>query len=64
MSEGLQYITDASGQKRGVLLPLEEYERLMEDLADLALVAERRDEATIPHEQFVKELRRDGLLPH
>ncbi len=29
---------------------------------DLAAVAERRDEPTIPHEQFVSELKRDGLL--
>jgi len=38
------------------------YEKLLEDLDDLAVVAERRDEPTIPHEQFVSELKRDGLL--
>jgi hypothetical protein len=37
-----QYITDADGQKIGVILSIEEYEQLLEDLHDLALVAERR----------------------
>ena len=39
-----------------------EYKKLLEDLEDLAVVAERREEPTIPHEQFVSELKRDGLL--
>ena len=44
------------------MLPISDYEKLLEDLDDLAVVAERRDEPTIPHEQFVSELKRDGLL--
>jgi len=43
-------------------LPIAAYEKLLQDLDDLAVVAERREEATIPHEQFVSELERDGLL--
>ncbi len=35
-----------------------DYEKLLEDLDDLAVVTERRDEPTIPHEQFVSELKR------
>ena len=31
-----------------VLLPIADYERLMEDLDDLAVIAERRDEPTEP----------------
>ncbi len=58
----LQFITDPSGEKTAVILPLHEFEELMEDLDDLAAVAKRRDEPTTPHEDFVAELRRDGLL--
>jgi PHD/YefM family antitoxin component YafN of YafNO toxin-antitoxin module len=62
MSEPLQYLTNKSGKKTAVVLPLSDYEKLMEDLEDLAVVAERRDEPTLSHEQFKAELKRDGLL--
>lgn len=62
MSKALQYLTDERGEKTAVVLSLPAYEKLIEDLEDLAVVAERRDEATIPHAQFVGELKRDGLL--
>lgn len=55
-----QFVTDAQGRKKAVLLPLEEYEKLLEDLADLAVVAERRDEETMPHERLKKERGHDG----
>ena len=62
MSKTLQYLTDARGEKTTVVLALSDYEKLLEDLEDLAVVAERRDEPTIPHAQFVGELKRNGLL--
>ena len=62
MSEPLQYLTNKSGEKTAVVLPLSDYEKLMEDLEDLAVVAERRDEPTISHEQLKAELKRDGHL--
>ncbi len=60
MGEPLQYLTNKSGEKTAVVLPLSEYEKLIEDLEDLAVVAERRDEPTISHEQIKAELKRDG----
>ena len=42
-----QFVVDASGKKTGVILPLKQYEKLMEDLHDLTVVAERRAEVTI-----------------
>jgi hypothetical protein len=45
-----------------VILPIEEFQQLMEDIEDLAAVAERREEPTIPHEQLLVELRENGLL--
>jgi len=57
-----QYITDEKGKKTAVILPIEEFEELLEDLQDLAVLAERRDEPTIPHEEVVARLKRDGYL--
>ncbi len=62
MSVAVQYVTDESGQKTGVLLSIVDYEKLIEDLEDLAIIADRRDEPTISHEQFLGELKRDGIL--
>lgn len=63
MSATVQYVTDEAGQKTAVLMPFSDYERLMEDLDDLSAIADRRDEPTIPHDQFLQELKQDGLLP-
>lgn len=51
-----QYLTDDAGRKTAVLLPIEQYERLLEDLEDLAALAERRDEPTISHAALIEEL--------
>ena len=56
------YITDETGKKLSVVLSIDEYETLIEDIADLALVAERRDEPTIRHEDLEARLKADGLL--
>lgn len=52
----IQYITNEAGEKTAVLLPIEEYEGLLEDLHDLAAIAERRNEETVSHEEVLKEL--------
>lgn len=57
-----QYITDEKGKKTAVILPIEEFEELLEDLQDLAVLAERREEPTIPHEEVIARLKRDGYL--
>jgi len=57
-----QYVVDSEGRRTGVLLTLEQYERLLEDLHDLAVVAERRDEKTISPEELRRRLKQDGLL--
>ena len=58
-----QYVTDSEGRQTAVIIPIEEYNELLEDLEDLATIAERAHEKTIPHEQVLKELRDDGFLP-
>lgn len=44
MSAVEQYVIDEKGNRLAVTLPLTEYQQLKEDLHDLAMVAERRDE--------------------
>jgi PHD/YefM family antitoxin component YafN of YafNO toxin-antitoxin module len=63
MPESIQYITDNRGKKTSVILPIAEYEQLMEDLEDLACVAERRYEESVPFEDVLKRLKVDGLVP-
>ena len=57
-----QYVIDAKGKKLSVILSLERYGRLMEDLHDLAVVAERRDEQPISFEEMKRRLKKDGIL--
>ncbi len=57
-----KFVIDATGQQTAVILPIEEFNALLEDLDDLAAVAERSSEQTIPHAQVVRELTKDGYL--
>jgi len=57
-----KYVTDSEGKRTEVILSLESYEALMEDLTDLAAIADRRSEDSIPHADFIKELKADGIL--
>lgn len=57
-----QYVVDSKGKKTGVLLSLEEYQRLLEDLHDLVVVAERRNEEPITLAEMKRRLKKDGLL--
>ena len=58
----VQYVTNSDGEKTAVIVPIGEFEELLEDVEDLAVVAERRDEPTISHDELLAELKRDGLL--
>jgi PHD/YefM family antitoxin component YafN of YafNO toxin-antitoxin module len=57
-----QFIIDPNGKKTAVVLPVKEYERLLEDLHDLSVVAERRREPTINLEELKRRLKKDGLI--
>ncbi len=56
MSAQPQFITDAKGEKISVILPLAEYQELLDDLEDLADIAERKDEASVPFEIALKDI--------
>jgi hypothetical protein len=57
-----QYVTDTQGKKMGVILSLKRYQQLMEDLHDLAVVAERREEKPISLEDMKRRLKKDDIL--
>jgi PHD/YefM family antitoxin component YafN of YafNO toxin-antitoxin module len=56
MSATEQYVVDENGNKVAVILPFAEYQHLKEDLHDLAMVAERRDEGTISLDELKKHV--------
>ncbi len=56
-----QYVIDVKGRKVSVILPLEEYERLMEDLHDLAVLAKRRGEPNIALDEMKQRLKNDEV---
>jgi len=62
ISTDVQYIVDEKGDRTAVIMPIEEYEELMEDIHDLAVIAERREEPNVSFEELKKKLRDDGLL--
>lgn len=51
-----------NGVPSAVILPLAEYEELLEDLHDLAVLARRKDEPLIPLAEVKKRLKRDATL--
>jgi len=57
-----RYVTDENGKKTAVILPIEEFEDLLEDLEDLAVLAERREEPAISFDEVMERLKRDGFL--
>ena len=57
-----QFITNKSGQKISVILPIHEYEELLADLKDLATVAELKNEPTVSLDSVIKKLEANDLL--
>ncbi len=61
-----QFVTDAKGKKIAAVLPIAEYEEMMEDLEDLAAIARMRNEKGIPFDDVMKKLKervmKDGIL--
>ncbi|MEA3274649.1 MAG: hypothetical protein U9Q81_05010 [Pseudomonadota bacterium] len=54
-----RFVTDEDGNRVSVLLPLGEYEALLEDLEDLRDALTVRDEPSIPWETVKAELDRE-----
>ena len=57
-----RYVVDGDGKRTAVILPIEQYERLLEDLHDLAVIAERRGQEPISLAEMKRRLRQDSLF--
>ena len=57
-----RFVFDNKGNRTGVVLSLRRYRRLLEDLHDLAVVAERRSEKAVSLTRLKRRLRDDGAL--
>lgn len=62
MSRNVQYVTDANGERTAVILPLDEYEELLEDLHVTRVAEETKDEPRRPFSEVVEELRNAGEI--
>lgn len=57
-----QYITNDNGEKMSVILSMEEFRSILEDMEDLAIIAERKNENTSSHTDFIEELKQDEII--
>ncbi len=44
--EKIRFLVDETGRKNSVALPIKDYQALVEDLADMAVIAERHGDPT------------------
>ena len=42
----IRFLVDEKGRKKSVVLPIKDYQALVEDLADMAVIAERNGDPT------------------
>ena len=57
-----QYITNDNGEKMSVILPIQEFENIIEDIEDVVIVAQRKDENLTSHQNVLEELKQDGII--
>ncbi len=62
MSSNVQYITDAKGEITAVILPLDEYQELLDDMHVIRVAEETKDEPARPLSEVVEELRNAGEI--
>lgn len=60
--QNLQFITDASGLKTAVVLPIDEYEEMVEDLHLTEAYRKSKDEPKRDFLELVDEMRRGGEI--
>ena len=51
-----------NGKPTAVIMPIAEYEELLEDLHDLAVIARHKDEPTIPLAEVKRRLKHDAAI--
>ncbi len=58
----VRYITDKEGNKKEVILSINDYNQLLEDIEDLVIAVAREKDILIDHDKVLEQLRKDGLL--
>jgi len=58
----VQYITDAQGHKTAVILPIDYYEEMLEDLHFGEAARENKDEPSRPFDEVLTEMRQNGEI--
>lgn len=53
-----RFLLDEEGNRQSVVMPIEEYIQMLEDIEDLALIAERNDEPAEPLDAVLEKLRK------
>ena len=61
-SRNVQFVVDARGRRKSVLLSCREYEELLGDIADLRAKAERRDETPEDLEKVLADLENERRI--
>lgn len=61
-TKGVEFIVDEKGRKKAVVISYKAYQELLEDIADLQSIAERRDEKSESLESVIADLKNAGRL--
>ena len=57
-----QFVKDAKGRNAFAVISMDNFQSLIEDLEDLATIAERKNDERIPFEVFEKKMKQSGRL--
>ncbi len=57
-----RYVVDKRGEKTDVIIPLKEFKQIVENLHDLAMVADRRKEKPVSLQETRRWLKKHGHL--
>lgn len=60
----VRFITDETGHKQFVVIKLEVYQNMLEELDDLRTFEERKNEPIITNEEMKNRLEKSGKLQH
>jgi len=57
--KGIQFVTDETGKRTAVLLSLDEWGEIWEDLYDILVCEARKNEPAVPWEELKAEMERE-----
>ncbi len=57
-----QFVTNEKGKKIAAVIPIREYEDLLQDIHSAAIIERRRNAKTYPWDELKQNLIKDGLL--